>query len=101
MQAATMATAAVIVLAAGCAAGGMSGGTAEAQCQYFAREQGLEWVRTVRSEPAAGGGTAVSMQLKDALGRSFPATCIHADGKKRWATDLPANALSRQQQPTR
>lgn len=97
MQAAKLMAAAAVVLAAGCATGGGSGDAAQSQCAYFAREHGLEWVRTVSSEPAAGGGTAVSMQLKDALGRPFNATCVYADGSKRWASELPANALSRQQ----
>lgn len=96
MQGATLTAAAAVALITGCATGS-GGDAAQSQCAYFAREQGVEWVRTVKSEPAAGGGTAVSMQLKDALGRPFNATCIYADGRKRWASELPANALSRQQ----
>jgi hypothetical protein len=37
------------------------------------------------------------MQLKDALGRPFNATCVYADGKKTWTSPLPSNAISRQQ----
>lgn len=96
MQGTTLTAAAAAVLIAGCATGS-GGDAAQSQCAYFAREQGMEWVRHVRSEPAAGGGTAVSMQLKDALGRPFNATCVYAGGSKRWATELPANAISRQQ----
>lgn len=95
MQASKVAAAVAIGLVAGCASGPDTAPTA--QCQYFAREEGFEWIRNVKSEPAAGGGTAVTMDLKDALGRPFTATCIHADGKKRWAGPLPANALTRQQ----
>lgn len=95
MHAAKWAVAGAIALAAGCATA--PDAAPQAQCQYFAREQGLEWVQTVKSEPATGGGTAVTMQVKDALGRPFNATCIYADGKKRWAAPLPANAISRQQ----
>ena len=95
MQAAKCVIAGAIALLAGCATG--PDATPQAQCQYFAREQGLEWVQTGKSEPATGGGTAVTMQLKDALGRPFNATCIYADGKKRWAAPLPSNAISRQQ----
>lgn len=95
MQAARIAVAGAIALVAGCATG--PDATPQAQCQYFAREEGMEWVQTVKSEPATGGGTAVTMQLKDALGRPFNATCVYAEGKKRWATPLPANAIMRQQ----
>ena len=95
MQAAKIAVAVAVVLVAGCATG--PDATPQAQCQYFAREEGVEWVQTVKSEPAAGGGTAVTMQLKDALGRPFNATCVYAEGKKRWATPLPSNAITRQQ----
>ena len=95
MQAAKIAVAGAIVLVAGCATG--PDATPQAQCQYFAREEGLEWVQTVKSEPAAGGGTAVTMQLKDALGRPFSATCLYANGKKTWTSPLPSNAISRQQ----
>ncbi len=83
-----------IVLSAGCATGPDT--TAEAQCQYFAREEGFEWVRNIRSA-AVGDGTGVTMEVKDGLGRSFTPTCVYASGKKRWAEPLPANALRRQE----
>lgn len=95
MQAAKFAVAGAIAVVAGCAAA--PDAAPQAQCQYFAREEGMEWVQTVKSEAAAGGGTAVTMQLKDALGRSFNATCVYANGKKTWASPLPDNAISRQQ----
>lgn len=95
MQATKIAVAGAIALVAGCATGPEE--TSQAQCQYFAREQGMEWIQTVKSEPAAGGGTAVTMQLKDALGRPFNATCVYASGKKTWASPLPSNAISRQE----
>jgi hypothetical protein len=78
-----------IVLMAGCASTNQS---AEDQCAYFAREEGLEWVRTIEAKPASGG-TAVTMEVKDALARSFKPTCIYADGKKRWAEPLPSNVV--------
>jgi uncharacterized lipoprotein YmbA len=74
---------------AGCATTGQS---AEDQCSYFAREEGLEWVRNIESKPASGG-TAVTMEVKDALARPFRPTCIYADGKKRWAEPLPDNVV--------
>lgn len=95
MQASKIAAAGAVVLMAGCASGPDT--APPAQCQYFAREEGFEWIRNVKSEPATGGGTAVTMDLKDALGRPFSATCVYADGKKRWAGPLPANAMTRQQ----
>lgn len=85
-------------LVAGCAQTGPAGGspeaTAEAQCRYFAREEGLEWVQTNKTA-SAGDGVGVSMQVKDALGRPFNATCLYAGGQKRWAEALPANAIRR------
>jgi hypothetical protein len=81
---------------AGCATQGSPEATAQAQCQYFAREEGMEWVQNVKTAPAADG-FGVTMQMKDALGRPFNATCIYAAGKKRWAEPLPANAMSRQE----
>ena len=78
-----------ITLIGGCAATDPS---AEEQCRYFVREEGFEWVRNIESKPAAGG-TAVTMEVKDALARSFKPTCIFADGKKRWAEPLPSNAV--------
>ena len=78
-----------ITLMAGCATTNQS---AEDQCAYFAREEGLEWVRNIESKPAAGG-TAVTMEVKDALARSFKPTCIYANGTKRWAEPLPSNVV--------
>jgi hypothetical protein len=82
---------------AGCAQTGSPGSpeaTAQAQCQYFAREEGFEWVQNGRTA-AAADGIGVNMQMKDAMGRAFNATCIYAGGKKRWAEPLPANAVRR------
>ena len=78
-----------ITLLAGCAATNQS---AEEQCRYFVREEGFEWVRNIEAKPASGG-TAVTMEVKDALARSFKPTCIYADGRKRWAEPLPSNAV--------
>jgi len=95
MQARKIAAAGTIALMAGCASG--PDANPQAQCQYFAREEGFEWIRNARSQPGTGGGTAVTMDLKDALGRPFSAVCVYADGKKRWGGPLPANAMTRQQ----
>ena len=77
----------VVLAAAGCAADKAP----ESQCIYFARIEGLEWLRTVKAAPSAGD-TAVTMELKDQLARTFNATCIYAaDGKTRWAEPLPGN----------
>lgn len=96
MQPGTLAAAAGIALLSGCAQTGMQGASPEANatasCRYFAREQGMEWVQT-RKTAASSDGFAVTMQLKDALGRAFDATCLHAAGKNRWAVPLPANAV--------
>lgn len=78
-----------IALAAGCASVDKS---PEAQCRYFVREEGFLWVRDVKTAPVAAG-TAVTMEMKDALGRSFNATCIEAGGKRSWAEPLPSNAV--------
>ena len=80
-----------ITLTAGCAAM-MSDKSPEEQCRYFVREEGFEWVRNIKSAPAAGG-TAVTMEVKDALSRPFKPTCIYADGKRHWAEPLPSNAV--------
>ena len=79
-----------IALTAGCA-GTVPDRSPEEQCRYFVREEGLEWVRNIKSAPVAGG-TAVTMEVKDALSRAFKPTCIYADGKRRWAEPLPSNA---------
>jgi len=91
MQAARIAvTAGTIALAAGCATAPDT--TAQGQCQYFARNEGLEYLRVVNSTPGSDG-TRVEMQVKDALGRTFNATCISAGGKTAWAQPLPANTV--------
>lgn len=78
-----------IALAAGCA---VSDQSPEAQCRYLVREEGFQWVRDIKSAPA-DGGTAVTMEMKDLFARSFNATCIYTDGKRRWAEPLPSNAV--------
>jgi hypothetical protein len=93
MQAAKFAVAGAIALAAGCASGPDT--TAQAQCQYFAREEGLEFVRIV-NVAAGADATNVEMQVKDGLGRSFNATCVSAAGKKlAWLQPLPSNTMRR------
>ncbi len=95
MQAAKVAVAAgTIALLAGCATAPDS--TPQARCQYFADNEGLEFVRIVSSTPTADGAR-VEMQLKDALGRPFKATCASAGGKTAWAEPLPANTVRRYQ----
>ena len=85
----TVLTVVAIALMAGCASTNQS---PEEQCRYFVREEGFEWVRTIESK-AGSGGTAVTMEVKDALARPFKPTCIYADGKKRWAEPVPSNAV--------
>jgi hypothetical protein len=93
MQAVKVAIAAgTLALLAGCATTPDS--TPEARCQYFADNEGLEFVRVVSSTPTADGAR-VEMQLKDALSRSFKATCTSAGGKTAWAEPLPANTVRR------
>lgn len=85
------------VAAAGCAQMGGSNSpqaTAEAQCQYFAREEGFEYVALGKSA-ASGSDYNVEVSMKDALGRPFTATCVHASGKSRWSQPLPPNAIRR------
>jgi uncharacterized lipoprotein YmbA len=86
----TVLTFVAIALMAGCASTDQS---AEEQCRYFVRDEGFEWVRNIESKPAAAGGTAITMEVKDGLARSFKPTCIYADGKKRWAEPLPSNVV--------
>jgi hypothetical protein len=69
---------------------------AEAQCQYFAREEGFEYMSMGKVAPA-GNGYNVEVSMKDALGRPFTATCVTAGGKSNWAQPLPANAMRRWQ----
>ena len=91
MQVAKIAAAAGAVAAmAGCATA--PDATAQAQCQYFARNEGLEFVRLVNTS-TSGDSARVEMQLKDALGRAFNATCTSAGGKTSWAQPLPANTV--------
>jgi hypothetical protein len=95
MQAAKVAAAAgTIALLAGCATAPDS--TPQARCQYFADNEGLEFVRVVSSTTTADGAR-VEMQLKDVLGRSFRATCVSAGGKTAWADPLPPNTVRRYQ----
>lgn len=94
MKTTSIALAGIVVLAAGCATAPNT--TPEAQCQYFARSEGLEWIRDVKSEPA-GGGTGVTMELKDSLGRRFNHTCVVAGGAPKWASPLPTNTVTRQE----
>jgi ABC-type phosphate/phosphonate transport system substrate-binding protein len=86
--------AAAIALVAGCAT--TTNSAPQAQCQYFAENEGLEFVRVASSTPTADGAR-VEMQLKDALGRPFNATCASAGGKTAWAQPLPANTVRRYQ----
>ena len=95
MQAATVAVAAgTMALVAACAT--TSDSTPQAQCQYFADNEGLSFVRAVSSTPTADGAR-VEMQVKDALGRPFKVTCTSAGGKPAWAEPLPANTVRRYQ----
>jgi hypothetical protein len=93
MRAATVAAAVgAIALMAGCAS--TSDSTPQGRCQYFAENEGLEFVRVVSSTPTADGAR-VEMQVKDALGRPFRVTCASAGGKTAWAEPLPANTVRR------
>jgi hypothetical protein len=92
----TVAAAALAALA-GCASTADS--TAQGQCQYFARSEGLEFVRVVNAT-TSGDTTRVDMQVKDALGRPFNATCVSGGGKAAWAQPLPANTVRRGESET-
>jgi hypothetical protein len=91
------ATVAGIALAAlcGCAQTmSLSGNPAEQQCGALARGDGMR-VNEVRA--AEGTGTQnVRMQLEDAVGRRFDATCTYSTASgASWLTPLPANAARR------
>jgi hypothetical protein len=97
MKALTIALVPLAIAAAGCAQTSTSGSpqaTAEAQCQYFAREEGFEYV-SLGNVAASGSGYSVAVNMKDALGRPFTATCVNAGGKSSWAQPVPANAIRR------
>jgi hypothetical protein len=97
MKASTIALVPLALAAAGCAQmspGGSPQATAEAQCQYFAREEGFEYV-SLGTVAAAGNGYSVAVNMKDALGRPFTASCLNAGGKTSWAQPVPANAIRR------
>ena len=97
MKNAYIALAPLAILAAGCAQMSPSSSpqaTAESQCQYFTREEGFEYV-SLGSVTTAGNGYNVAINMKDALGRSFTATCVNAGGKSSWAQPLPPNAIRR------
>ncbi|MGZ8993461.1 MAG: hypothetical protein ACXW16_05535 [Burkholderiaceae bacterium] len=78
---------------AGCASTMAGASSAEEQCVYFARNEGLKVVR-VDGVDGAGSGKNVRLRLEDALGRGFTATCASsAAGQARWVQPLPANVV--------
>lgn len=89
---------AAVVVVAGCAQSGLPGSSpqsaADAQCQYFVREEGFEYVQTNKVE-AVADGLNVEMRLQDSLGRAFIATCARVGEKSSWAGPLPSNAIRR------
>jgi hypothetical protein len=89
---------AAVVVVAGCAQSSVPGSSpqsaADAQCQYFVREEGLVYVQTNKVEAVADGFN-VEMRLQDSLGRAFIATCARVGAKSSWAGPLPSNAIRR------
>ena len=89
---------AAVLVVAGCAQSGLPGSSpqsaADAQCQYFVREEGFVHVETNKVETVADGMN-VEMRLQDSLGRPFTATCARVGGKSSWAKPLPSNAIRR------
>ncbi len=77
---------------ASCASTTPGNSSAEQQCVYFARNEGLKVIR-VDGVDAAGGGQNVRLRLEDSLGRGFNATCASAAGQARWMQPLPSNVV--------
>ena len=78
---------------ASCASTVPGNSSAEQQCVYFARNEGLKVVR-VDGVDAAGSGQNVRLRLEDSLGRGFNATCTSASaGQARWVQPLPSNVV--------
>lgn len=74
---------------AGCASTMSGNSSAEQQCIYFARNEGLKVVRVDGVEAAN-----VRLRLEDSLGRGFNATCASATGgQARWVQPLPSNVV--------
>jgi len=80
-----------VALLASCASTMSDSSSAEQQCVYFARNEGLKVTR-VDGVEAASAGQNVRLRLEDALGRPFDATCALATaGQPRWMQPLPSN----------
>jgi hypothetical protein len=85
------ATSVAAAFVAGCAQLTADSASPEAQCQNFARLDGLA-VTDVLGASAVSGGHDVRLRLLDGLGRRFEATCTTAGGP-RWTQPLPANVV--------
>lgn len=78
---------------ASCASTVPGNSSAEQQCVYLARNEGLKVVR-VDGVDASGSGQNVRLRLEDSLGRGFNATCASATaGQARWVQPLPSNVV--------
>lgn len=92
------ATIAVIALAAlcGCAqTTNLSSSPAEQHCGALARGDGMR-VNDIRAAEGTGGAQNVRLQLEDAVGRKFDATCTYSTASgASWLAPLPANAARR------
>lgn len=78
---------------ASCASTVPGNSSAEQQCVYFARNEGLKVVR-VDGVDASGSGQNVRLRLEDSLGRGFNATCASTTaGQARWVQPLPSNVV--------
>jgi hypothetical protein len=94
MKTATVAGVALAALC-GCAQTTNLTGGAEQQCAGLARGEGMR-VNEAAAAENTGGGQNVRMQLEDAVGRRFEATCVYSTASgTRWLTPLPSNAARR------
>lgn len=84
----TLASVAVIGLAACATGGGDPSSVAARECGYFARAEGAHVVG-VEGVEAVGDGFKVRLKVEDALARRANAECLYSANKASWAAPLP------------
>ncbi len=72
----------------------LASNASETHCGALARADGMRVNQATAA--GAGDGQNVRLQLEDALGRKFEATCAYSTASgARWLTPLPTNAARR------
>lgn len=77
---------------AGCASTGNPNASAEMQCGYLARSEGLKLHQVDGVQSNANGVIALNVRVEDALGRRVNAVCNYtaASNSASWARPLPS-----------